>query len=539
MSPKTSKTSDLDALARAIRVSIVLLAAGLAGCQSTPQESSSSPVRSASRAVDVQFNPAWTQAQNDIWERMRGGFQLQDQLNTNPRIERQRLWFMSNQSFLENASERGAPYMHYVVERLEERDMPLELALLPVIESSYNPMAVSRAQAVGLWQFIPSTGTHFNLRQTNFYDGRRDITASTNAALTYLSRLHDMFNGDWLLALAAYNAGEGTVSRAIERNERLGLPTDYWNLPLPQETQDYVPKLLALSQLVNAPTIYGINLSPIANQPYFTSIRVKPGLDLSQVAAVADLDEDELYQLNPAFKRKVTLDGPHHLLVPLAKADSLKAGVANLEPVQIKPVIVASSRGSQYRVRKGDSLHSIAQRYRLSVAELKAANRLSANRLRNGQTLVIPGQPGRPTIEPESPRQLAQVESSRTTASTRVATRSYTVKNGDTLWNIAKKNGVEVADLKRWNGLDSHGVKPGQTLKLQSAAATQLAAASSKGKAKPDAATYYKVKQGDSMYTIAKRFNVEMQHIKRWNPRSAQALKPGQTLTLYLNTASR
>lgn len=536
MPPKTRKTSDLDALARAIRVSIVLLAAGLAGCQSTQQSASDSQIRSASRAVDVQFNPAWNQAQNDIWERMRDGFQLQDQLNTNPRIERQRLWFMSNQSFLENASERGAPYMHYVVERLEERDMPLELALLPMIESSYNPMAVSRAQAVGLWQFIPSTGTHFNLRQTNFYDGRRDITASTNAALTYLNRLHDMFNGDWLLALAAYNAGEGTVSRAIERNERLGLPTDYWNLPLPQETQDYVPKLLALSQLVNAPTIYGINLSPIANQPYFTSIRVKPGLDLSQVAAAGDLDQDELQQLNPAFKRGVTLDGPHHLLVPLAKADSLKAGVANLEPVQVKP-LVASNNG-RYRVRKGDSLHSIAQRYRLSVAELKAANRLSANRLRNGQTLVIPGQPGRPTIEPESPRQLAQVESSKTIASARVATRSYTVKNGDTLWNIAKKNGVEIADLKRWNGLDSHGVKPGQTLKLQSAAATQLAS-SSKSKSKQDTATYYKVKQGDSMYLIAKRFNVEMQHIKRWNPRSGKALKPGQTLTLYLDTASR
>ncbi|WP_448680247.1 LysM peptidoglycan-binding domain-containing protein [Pseudomonas nicosulfuronedens] len=540
MPPKTRKTSDLDALARAIRVSIVLLAAGLAGCQSTQQTASNSQIRSASRAVDVQFNPAWTQAQNDIWERMRGGFQLQDQLNTNPRIERQRLWFMSNQSFLENASERGAPYMHYVVERLEERDMPLELALLPMIESSYNPMAVSRAQAVGLWQFIPSTGTHFNLRQTNFYDGRRDITASTNAALTYLSRLHDMFNGDWLLALAAYNAGEGTVSRAIERNERLGLPTDYWNLPLPQETQDYVPKLLALSQLVNAPTIYGINLSPIANQPYFTSIRVKPGLDLSQVAAAGDLDQDELQQLNPAFKRGVTLDGPHHLLVPLAKADSLKAGVENLQPVQLKPLVttVASSSGSRYRVRKGDSLHSIAQRYRLSVAELKAANRLSANRLRNGQTLVIPGQPGRPTIEPESPRQLAQVESSKTVASARVATRSYTVKNGDTLWSIAKKNSVEVADLKRWNGLDSHGVKPGQTLKLQSAAATQLAS-SSKSKSKQDTATYYKVKQGDSISMIAKRFNVETQHIQRWNPRTGKALKPGQTLTLYLGTASR
>ncbi|WP_416311442.1 LysM peptidoglycan-binding domain-containing protein [Pseudomonas sp. W03] len=542
MPPKTSKTFDLDALTRAVRVSVVLFAAGLAGCQSTQHVATDSQARNATRAVDVKFNPAWSDAQNDIWERMRVGFQLQDQIDTNPRIERQRLWFMSNPSFLENASERGSPYMHYIVERLEERDMPLELALLPVIESSYNPMAVSRAQAVGLWQFIPSTGTHFNLRQTNFYDGRRDIQASTNAALTYLTRLHDMFNGDWLLALAAYNAGEGTVSRAIERNERLGLPTDYWNLPLPQETQDYVPKLLALSQLVNAPTIYGINLNPIANEPYFTSIRIKPGLDLSRVAALADLDEDELYQLNPAFKRKVTLDGPHHLLVPKDKADTLKAGIDTLTPQPISAYASIASSASttskglkQYRVRKGDSLHSIAQRYRLTVAELKSANRLSANRLRNGQVLVIPGQPGRPVVEPESPRQLAQVE--RT--STRGAARTYTVKNGDTLWQIAKKNDVDVADIKRWNNLDSHGVKPGQTLKLQggSSAATQQVA--SRSKSKQDNVTYYKVQQGDSMYLIAKRFNVEMQHIKRWNPRSGKALKPGQTLTLYLDTASR
>ncbi|HCG0446193.1 TPA: transglycosylase SLT domain-containing protein, partial [Pseudomonas aeruginosa] len=263
MPPQTRKTPDLDALARAVRVSILLIAGALAGCQGSGQikgEAQAKAARPGARAVDVQFNPSWLHTQpgqnaayNDIWDRMRDGFQLQDAISTNPRIERQRLWFLSNQSFLEQSSARGSLYMHYVVERLEERNMPLELALLPVIESAYNPFALSRSNAAGLWQFIPATGQHFNLRQTNFYDGRRDITASTNAALTYLERLHDMFNGDWMLALAAYNAGEGTVSRAIERNEKLGLPTDYWNLPLPQETQDYVPKLLALSQIVMAP----------------------------------------------------------------------------------------------------------------------------------------------------------------------------------------------------------------------------------------------------------------------------------------------
>ncbi|MCY1484273.1 Membrane-bound lytic murein transglycosylase D [compost metagenome] len=522
MPPKTCKALDLDALARAIKVALLLCAGALAGCQTSSHVSQQPQSTPAARAVDVQFNPAWSESHNDIWDRMRSGFQLQDEIDTNPRIERQRLWYMSNPSFIERASERGSPYLHFVVESLEERDMPLELALLPAIESAYNPLAISHAQAVGLWQFIPTTGTHFNLRQTSWYDGRRDIKASTNAALTYLSRLHDMFNGDWLLALAAYNAGEGTVSRAIERNERLGLPTDYWNLRLPQETQDYVPKLLALSQLVMEPEAYGIRLSPIANEPYFASVRVKPGLDLSRVAAIADLDEDELYLLNPAFKRRITMDGPQQLLVPLDKAETVKASLATLKPREVATY-------QNYRVRRGDSLHSIAKRYHLSVAELKSANRLSGNRVRQGQSLVIPGQPGRPLIEPQSPRQLAQVEQRPAAKRT-----TYKVRSGESLWQIARNTGVGVDDLKRLNGLKGSTVKAGQVLKL--GGGQQLASA---GKSARENATYYKVKRGDSMYLIAKRFNVEMKHLKRWNPRSSRALKPGQTLTLYLDTASR
>lgn len=531
MPPKTSRTSDLDALARAIRVSILLGAGALAGCQTGSHVASQDGAyRPSSRAVDVQFNPAFTD-NSDIWARMRHGFQLQtDATDTNPRIEHQRLWFVSNQAFIEQASERGSPYMHYVVEQLETRNMPLELALLPMIESAYNPFAISRAQAVGLWQFMPTTGTHFNLRQTNWYDGRRDIKASTNAALTYLERLHDMFNGDWLLALAAYNAGEGTVSRAIERNQKLGLPTDYWNLPLPQETQDYVPKLLALSQLVMAPQAYGINLNPIANEPYFKAVKITPGLDLNRVAALAEVDADELYQLNPAFTRRVTLDGPQQVLVPKAKAAKLKAGLAALKPQDLVS-------WKQYKVRRGDSLASIAKRFDVSVAELKNSNRLGAGRLRNGQALLIPARSGGAQPQVETTQQLAKVETRAP------AGRTYKVKNGDNLWQIAHDTGVGVDDLKRWNALDSHGLKPGQSLKLQSGSQQMLASSEpGRGKAgnkQKEAVTYYKVQQGDSMYLIAKRFNVEMQHIKRWNPRSAHALKPGQTLTLYLDTASR
>ncbi|WP_137817117.1 lytic transglycosylase domain-containing protein [Pseudomonas sp. 2FG] len=526
MSSSARKTLDLDALARAARTLVVVCAAALAGCQNLGSSRDDDPGRDTDLAVELQPQPhsQWLtdtpepEKPQDIWDRMRAGFKLQDEIGINPRIEQQRLWFASKPSYLESASGRGSLYIHYVVERLEERNMPLELALLPVIESSYNPFAYSRSDAAGLWQFIPSTGRHFNLQQTSWYDGRRDITASTNAAMNYLSRLHEMFNGDWLLALAAYNAGEGTVSRAIERNQRLGLPTDYWNLPLPKETQDYVPKLLALSQLVMAPDAYGIDLDPIANEPYFEVVEIKQRMDLSRVAAMADVDEDELYQLNPAFKKRITLDGPQQLLVPTEKAELLAANLSMMKPQELVD-------WQEYRVRTGDSLHGIANRYHLTVNTLKEINQLPGNHLRVGQVLSIPAQPG---VKPTQP--LFQNSARR-----EEAPRSYRVKNGDNLWQIAKANNVEVKDLQRWNTLSANGLKAGQTLALQgNKAATP---STSKGPASKgrEAITYYKVQKGDSMYLIAKRFKVEMQHLRTWNPRTSHELTPGQTITLYLS----
>lgn len=474
MSSSIRKSINSDALTRLAQAVAVAVSATLAGCSShVPQTEATHTPNIAARAKQ---KPVWLsekpvpQIPQDVWERMRQGFQLQDSVGLNPRIEQQRLWFANNPSYLENAGERGSLYIHYIVERLEERNMPLELALLPVIESSYNPMAYSRAHAVGLWQFIPSTGRYFNLRQNQFYDGRRDITASTTAAMDYLTRLHDMFNGDWLLALAAYNAGEGTVSRAIERNEKLGLPTDYWNLPLPAETQAYVPKLLALSQVVLAPEAYGVNLNPIANEPYFKVVEINQRMDLSKVAAVANIDEDELFQLNPAFKqRTTTLDGPQHLLVPTSKAQLLTTSLSTMRPEEL-----------------------------------------------------ISKRPLKPVFEGANSPAIAG------------AKRSYRVKRGDNLGTIAKANKVDVKDLQQWNKLTGKNLKVGQTLVMQDNAKrsggrvnTVVAANSKKQRTK------YKVKQGDSLYMVAKRFNVEMQHLKRWNPRLGQALKPGQMLTVY------
>jgi membrane-bound lytic murein transglycosylase D len=268
---------------------------------------------------------------SDIWGRLGQGFSLVDDSGLNPRIVRQRDWLLENPAFLRNASQRAGPYLHFIAQSLDERKLPAEMALLPIVESAYNPKANSVRDAAGLWQFMAATGRDFNLRQTAWYDGRRDVVASSKAAMDYLTRLHTQFNGDWLLAMAAYNAGEGTVSRAVEANQRRGLPTDYWHLNLPQETQDYVPRLLALSMLVREPAAYGVRLSPVANAPYFTAIELAHPVDLTRLAATAGVDEAVLLGLNPAFLRKKTVDGPRHLLVPCDQVRQLIAGLAKME----------------------------------------------------------------------------------------------------------------------------------------------------------------------------------------------------------------
>ncbi|KTB84827.1 lytic transglycosylase domain-containing protein [Pseudomonas syringae] len=266
----------------------------------------------------------------DVWQRLAERCRLLDGQGVNERITRQRDWLLSNRGFVSGASVRASPYLHFIVERLDERRMPLELALLPMIESSYNPMANSPAAAAGLWQFIPSTGREFNLHQSATFDARRDVVASSKAAMDYLTRLHAQFGNDWLLALAAYNAGEGTVGRAIEANRKRGLPVDYWHLNLPKETQDYVPRLLALSLLVRNPAAYGVKLTPIANTPYFDVVELNHAVDLTQLAATTGVDEAQLIRLNPAFLRKRTPEGPGRLLIPKAHKQVLTAGIERI-----------------------------------------------------------------------------------------------------------------------------------------------------------------------------------------------------------------
>lgn len=427
----------------------------LVGCQTTTGPTGHStaiktaPAPSVAGAADAAPNktPRWRVPQRideprTLWTRIRDGFLLDPAVVDNPRVDQQRLYFASQPRYFEITSKRAQRYLHYVVEELDKRDMPLELALLPFVESGYNPMAYSTSHAAGIWQFIPSTGQVFALRQDDWYDGRRDITASTTAALDYLSKLSDMFDGDWLLAVAAYNCGEGCVGRAVKRNQGLGLPADYWNLQLPRETMNYVPKLLALAQIINSPEQYGTVLPLLNDTPYFAQITIKRPLDLLKAAELASISADEIKYLNPAFKHRVaTPAGPYQLLIPVAQAEQFSSALAQLPE---------SERVSftRYTVRRGDTLSQIARRHNLSVSMLRQANDMQGSLINIGQTLIVPHGPSTQLASANVP-----------------AKRTYTVKSGDSLYSIARRFNVEIKQLRAWNGVDTH-LRPGQQLTL-------------------------------------------------------------------------
>lgn len=463
--------------------------------QALKKKPAKAPATSSGQQTSDEDTPAIT----DIWQRIRHGFQLLDEDEINPRIDQQRLWYASRTSSLEVIAKRSTPYIHYIVEALDSREMPLELALLPVIESAYNPLAYSPSQAAGLWQFIPSTGRVFKLKQTRWYDGRRDITASTEAALEYLAYLNGMFGGDWLLTLAAYNAGEGTVSRAIKRNKDLGLPTDYWNLQLPKQAQDYVPRLLGLAQLIASPQAYALRLPKVPDEPYFARVPLEHQLDLKRIASLAKVPAEHMHELNPAFKEGVVLDGPQHVLVPAQQARRLERKLAELSPDELLQVQL-------YVVRPGDTLSGIAQRHGTSVASIRQLNSLKSNQLRIGQHLKLSG------VAPPVAQQAA------TSVTKAPAASKYQVRKGDTLGGIAARHGTSVKQLRQLNNLQHDRLRIGQTLLVKPGSGS----------------TRYVVRAGDTLSGIAQRHKVTVRQLQSWNPSQGKLLKPGQTLTLHL-----
>src|SRR5690554_472205 len=294
--------------------------------------------------------------ETDMWNRLRAGFLLDHDVD-NKRVKDQLNWYAKHPGYINRVVERGSRYLYHIVNETEKRGLPAEFALLPIVESAFDPFAYSHGRAAGLWQFIPSTGKYFGLTQSWWHDDRRDVIAATDAALTYLDRLANRFDGDYTLALAAYNAGGGTVSSSMRRNRNAGKSTDYWSLSLPTETRHYVPKLIALAKIFDDPEAYGIELPALKNEPFFEVVDTGSQLDIAQAAELAGVEINEIYLLNPSYNRWATNpDGPHRLLVPIEKAEGFRTALADFPTEQ-------RVSWQNYRVQKGDSLNTIARKF--------------------------------------------------------------------------------------------------------------------------------------------------------------------------------
>jgi membrane-bound lytic murein transglycosylase D len=494
-----------------------------------------------SQAIDL------TSDTDDLFQRIRNGFSMPD--ISNDLVLSHQQWYLNRPDYLRRMVERSGRYMHHIVEEIEKRGMPMELALLPMVESAYNPMALSRSKASGLWQFIPTTGKHFNLDQDWWKDERRDIVASTAAALDYLQSIYEM-HGDWQLALASYNWGEGAVGRAINKNKAQGLPTDYESLSMPSETRNYVPKLQALKNIFSSPAIMAqLDLPKIPNQPYFATVTNATNIDVKVAAQLADMPVQEFVALNPAHNRPV-IKSDTPLVIP---ADKLDTFMSNLEAHEQsnKPL----SLWQAYTMQRGDRLDKVAARFGMTTMNLKAINGIRGRaKVPPGFTLLVTRQQDDAAVEEVAAlteQQATEAVPAQTAkddpAPAESAARYYTVRKGETLASIAAKNDVSLTELKRINGLKTNKVKVGYKLALSSSPAKSASAAPERkpakalasSEAKPKAkkaetVTRYKVRRGDTLYSIAKQFKVETSDLMRWNSVSAKTLTPGKTLTIQL-----
>ncbi|HFD79587.1 MAG TPA: LysM peptidoglycan-binding domain-containing protein [Gammaproteobacteria bacterium] len=456
----------------------------------------------------------------DLWAELRAGFRLP--AIDNARVRVQRNWYARHPKYLQRVSERARRYAWYIHEELQRRNMPAEIALLPIVESAYDPFAYSHGRAAGLWQFIPGTGKRFGLKQDWWYDGRRDLVDSTRAALDYLQYLHKRFHGDWLLALAAYNSGEGTVIKAQRRNRRKGRPTGFWHLRLPKETSAYVPKLIALKQLVANPERWGVHLQPVPAEPYFEIVPTGAQIDLAVAADLAGIELEDLYRLNPGFNRWATSPaGPHRLLIPFDRADDFREALAKLPPEKrIKWV--------RHKVGKGETLSHIARRYHTTVAALKSANELRGSSIRVGTHLLVPVSSKEQKNYSLSARARLQRKQNYRRGGRRTR---HVVSRGDTFWDLSRQYKVSVRKLASWNGM-----APGDPLRVGQKLVIWTREPVSANPGARTRALYYEVRKGDSLSRISSRFKVSVADLRRWNhlPRG-RYLKPGQKLKLYVD----
>jgi membrane-bound lytic murein transglycosylase D len=541
---------------RSINFILISISLVIIGCSETPkqplnvsyQEPASSLLNNSyayqpNRNIRAhKFNKTASSHKNTVWERLLSLYSLPD--IKNPRIDRELYWYLDHPASLAIIQQRAEPYLNHILDEIEAKNIPGELALLPVVESAFVPDAYSKADASGLWQFVPATGKEYGLQQNDWYDGRRDVYASTIAATTYLKELSETFDGDWLLALASYNCGKGRVKKSIEKNQYRNLPTDYWSLELPEETEDYVPRLLAIAKLFAHADEYNIHLQHIPNRPYFEVIDIKSPLDLHKAAKLANTPLYAFLKLNPGFNRSSTApQGPHRLLVPVANAQAFKNNLALLpysERVEFKNYNVAPSlerhyidnneiKSAQpfkktintlYKVKSGETLASVAIKNHTTIKLLQLANNLSTNKLHSGMSLHIPSD-----NRPASISFLSSPSKNKF-----LNTQVYAVKKGDTFYNISQRFSVAPKDIASWNNINlKSALILGKKLTIKNIN-PQLASSSS------IRLISYTIGKGDSLQHISKKFNVSVADIRKSNAAAlVKGLRQGQKLKLFVD----
>jgi len=391
---------------------------------------------------------------HDLWERIRAGFKMKE-INS-PLVQRHEAWYLNRPEYMQRMVDRSRRYLYFIVVELEKRGMPTEIALLPMIESAYNPTAYSRMRASGIWQFIPSTGKKYGLQQTWWYDGRRDVLAATRAALDYLQVLHDTF-GSWELALAAYNCGEGGISRAIAKNRANHKPTDYFSLKVPKETRNYLPKLQAVKNIISDPSLFALGLDEIPNLPYFVVVKAPPTIDVVMAAKLADMPVEEFRNLNPGHQRPViTPMANRELLVPVDKAELFHSNLEN----NAQPLVTWQT----YQLKQGEKLDTVAEKFGISLQRLQEVNGLTAGkRIQVGQMLLVPMEGDDTTTNLDETYNSAEFKAPADDYHGRV---SYRVKSGDTLASIARRYKTSPELIQQWNGLRGTTLRTGQRLTI-------------------------------------------------------------------------
>ena len=468
---------------------------------------------------------------DDVWQRIRS--QLNFNVPENRRIKSQRDWFVKHPAYLTRVAKRAEPFLFYIVKELEANNMPLEIALLPIVESAFDPFAYSHGRASGMWQFVPGTGKRFGMKQNWWYDGRRDVVASTQGAIKYLKYLNKFFDGDWMLALAAYNSGEGRVRRAVNNNKKKNKPTDFWSLDLPKETRAYVPKLLALADIVKRSDELKVKLHKIDNEAVLSQVDIGSQLDLAKAAELADLSLSQLQRLNPGFNRWATdPDGPHYLLLPNHKVAAFNEKLAKLSNND-------RLAWQRYKIKNGDSLGKIAKKFNTEIALIKQINKVKGTQIRAGKFLLIPvATASLDSYILSQDQRLAKTQNRQLAGEKRV----HIVKSGDTLWDLSRSYNVSTRSIAKWNGMAPRDtIKPGQKLVIwQKKSIKSLANSQSTPNEQAIMRNInYRVRKGDSFARIADKFNVTIRDIERWNSLSRNKyLQPGQMLKLSVDVTN-